>query len=174
MFEESLASSDTVSSFIKHQDHPSCLWYTLHTFSHMALESSRARYQVPLFYNTETQWLNSSAIIKKGLWAFNSDGEQTIKQIHQELQHQCWVGGADSIDDWLTECWDDTVTAILVAEGNWHHQWRAQDYCWIQGQCAERCQHSHLVGISHVCPTHTLDGVGCAVFYNTDSHNIKM
>lgn len=83
----------------------------------MAWESSTARCQVAIFYNTQIQWLDLSAIIKKVLCAFNNPGKERIKQIFQELQHQRWVGGADSTNGWLTQLWDDTVTAILFAEG---------------------------------------------------------
>lgn len=138
----------------------------------MAWELSTARCQVAIFYNTQIQWLDSSAIIKKVLCAFNNPGKERIKQILQERQHQRWVGGADSTNGWLTQRWDDTVTAILFAEGTWHHQRWTRDYCWIQGQCAERRQHTHLFwGISHVSPTHTPDkergeNRNSAVFYN--------
>ncbi len=139
----------------------------------MACES---RCQVTIFYNTQIQWLDSSATIKKGLCAFNNHEKERIKQIFQEPRHQHWVGGADSANGWLTQRWDDTVTAILFAEGNWHHQRRTRDYCWIQGQRAERRQHTHLLwGKSHVCPTHKTDkergeNRSSTVFYNTDAH----
>lgn len=57
---------DSKSSFIKHLDHPSSLWYTLQPCGHMAWESSTARCQVAIFYNT-IQWLDSWAVTKKGL-----------------------------------------------------------------------------------------------------------
>lgn len=140
----------------------------------------QSKVPMPIFYNTRIQWLDSSAVIKKGLCAFNNRGKERIKQIFQELQHQPWVGGADSINGWLTQLWDDTVTAILFAEGNWHHRRRTRDYCWNQGQCAERRQRAHLFwGISHLCPTHTPDkerseNRSSAVSYNTDAHGSQI
>ena len=109
-------STDTVPSFIRHQDHPSSPRYTLKTSGHMAWESSSSRCQVAIFYNTQTQWLDSSLIIKKGLCAFNNPGKGRIKQIFQELQHQRRVGGAGSAHVWLARCWDDTVTAIFICK----------------------------------------------------------
>lgn len=179
MLENPETSADTISSFIRHRDHPSCLRYTLQPCGHMAWESSRARCQEAIFYNTQIQWLDSSATIKKGLCTFNGHRKERIKQIFQEPQHQRWVGGADSTNGWLTQLWDDTVTAILFAEGNWHHQRRTRDYCWIWGQRAERRQYTHRLFffwvISHVCPTHTPDkergeNGSSAVFNNTDAH----
>lgn len=82
----------------------------------MAWESSSSRCQVAIFYNTQTQWLDSSLIIKKGLCAFNNPGKGRIKQIFQELQHQRRVGGADSAHVWLARRWDDTVTAIFICK----------------------------------------------------------
>lgn len=113
----------------------------------MAWESSSSRCQVAIFYNTQTQWLDSSLIIKKGLCAFNNPGKGRIKQIFQELQHQRRVGGADSARVWLARRWDDTVTAFFISlkfhfqKGNWRHQRRTRDHCWIRGQRAERRQH---------------------------------
>lgn len=82
----------------------------------MAWESSSSRCQVAIFYNTQTQWLDSSLIIKKGLCAFNNPGKGRIKQIFQELQHQRRVGGADSAHVWLARRGDDTVTAFFICK----------------------------------------------------------
>ena len=48
----------------------------LKTGGHMAWESSSSRCQVATFSNTQTQWLDSSLIIKKGLCAFNNPGKR--------------------------------------------------------------------------------------------------
>lgn len=128
----------------------------------MAWESSSSRCQVAIFYNTQTQWLDSSLIIKKGLCAFNNPGKGRIKQIFQELQHQRRVGGADSAHVWLARRWDDTVTAIFICK---RETGAIRDGHEITAGFGGNVLKGASIffffffggGISHVCPTHTPD-----------------